>query len=129
MRKIKAKMRDVSYSSAVGSLMYNMVCTRPDLAHAMSVVSWFMENLGKAHWGAVKWMFKYLRGSLSSGLVYGGAEKEIEAKILGYFDVDYAADQDRRRSTTGYVFKIWDVTVSWKVSLQHVVALSTTEAE
>ena len=46
-------------------------------------------------------MFKYLRGSLGIGLVYGGAKKEIEAKILGYFDADYAPDQDRRRSTTG----------------------------
>lgn len=45
----KAKKRDVPYSSAVGSLMYNMVCTRPNLAHAMSVVSQFMANPGKAH--------------------------------------------------------------------------------
>ena len=95
----------------------------------MSVVSWFMANLGKAHWGAVKWMFEYLRGSLGTCLVYGGAGQEIEAKILGYSDANYAADQDRRRSTTGYVFKIWDVTVSWKVILQHVVALSTIKAE
>ena len=123
MRKIKAKLRDVSYSSAVGSLMYIMVYTWPDLAHAMNVVSGFMGNLGKAHWVVVKWMFKYLRGSLCTGLVYGGAGNEIEAKILGYSDVEYAVDQDRRRSTTGYVFKIWDATASWKASLQHVVIL------
>jgi len=88
----KAKMSNVPYSSALGSLMYNMDCTRPDLAHAMSVVSQFMANPGKAHWSAVRWMFKYLRGSLGTGLVYGGAEKGIEAKTLGYFDADFAAD-------------------------------------
>ena len=92
----KAEMRNVPYSSATGSLIYNMVCTRLDLAHVMSVVSRFMANLGKAHWGMVKWVFKYLRGSLGTGLVYGGAGKEIEAKILGYSDADYAADMDRR---------------------------------
>ena len=91
----KAEMRNVPYSSAVGSLMYSMVYARPDLAHAMSVVSRFMANPGKAHGGAIKWMFKYLRGSLGTGLVYGGAGKELEAKILGYSDANYAANQDR----------------------------------
>nr|GEX32911.1 retrovirus-related Pol polyprotein from transposon TNT 1-94 [Tanacetum cinerariifolium] len=47
-------MKTVPYSSAVGSLMYDMACTRPDLAHAVSVVSRFMANPGKAHWKAVK---------------------------------------------------------------------------
>lgn len=51
-------------------------------------------------------MFKYLRESLGASLVYDGARKEIKAKILGYSDADYTTDQDRRRSSTGYVFKI-----------------------
>ena len=88
-----------------------------------------MSNPGKAHWGVVKWMFKYLRGSLGTGLVYGGVWKELEAKILGYSDADYAANQTRRRSTTGYVFKVWDAIVSWKAILQYVVALSTIKAK
>ena len=49
-------MSRVPYSSVVGSLMYAMVCTRPDLAHAVSVVSRFMSNPGKNHWEAVKWI-------------------------------------------------------------------------
>jgi len=44
------------YSNVVGSLMYGMVCTRPNLAHAVSMVSRFMSNPGKAHWEAVKWI-------------------------------------------------------------------------
>jgi ATP-binding cassette subfamily B (MDR/TAP) protein 1 len=43
----------VPYSSAVGSLMYAMVCSRPDLSHALSVVSRYMANPGKEHWNAV----------------------------------------------------------------------------
>ena len=47
-------MKNVPYASAVGSLMYAMVCTRPDIAHRVGVVSRFLSNLGKEHWAAVK---------------------------------------------------------------------------
>ena len=56
-------MAKVPYSSVVGSLMYAMVCTRPDIAHAVGVVSRFLKNPGKEHWKAVKWILMYLRGS------------------------------------------------------------------
>ncbi|GKC60615.1 hypothetical protein Tco_1088213, partial [Tanacetum coccineum] len=65
-------MKTVPYSSAVGSLMYAMVCTRHDLAHATSVVSRFMANPGKAHWKAVKWILRYLKGASNICLVYDG---------------------------------------------------------
>ena len=52
----------VPYASVVGSLMYDMVCTRPDIAHAVGVVSRYMANPGKEHWEAVKWLLRYLRG-------------------------------------------------------------------
>ena len=55
------KMDTIPYSSAVGSLVYAMVCTRPNIAHEIGVVSRFMENPSKGHWEAVKWIFKYLR--------------------------------------------------------------------
>ena len=50
----KDEMKKVSYASAVGSLMYVMVYTRPDIAHAAGVVSRFLSNPGKEHWSAVK---------------------------------------------------------------------------
>ena len=56
-------MSKVPYSSAVGSLMYVMVCSRPDLSYAMSLVSKYMSNPGKEHWKAVQWIFRYLRGT------------------------------------------------------------------
>ncbi|CAN0860766.1 Retrovirus-related Pol polyprotein from transposon TNT 1-94, partial [Linum grandiflorum] len=46
--------------------MYAMVCTRPDIAHAVGVVSRFLSNPGKEHWAAVKWILKYLRGGAVS---------------------------------------------------------------
>jgi hypothetical protein len=121
----KAYMENVPYASAVGSLMYAMVCTRPDISQAVSVVSRFMANPGKAHWEAVKWILRYLKGTINTALCFG----EDTCQISGFVDSDYAGDLDRRRSTTGYVFKIHGAPVSWRSMLQSTVALSTTEAE
>jgi hypothetical protein len=118
-------MSRVPYSSAVGSLMYAMVCTRPDIAHAVGVVRRYMNNPGKEHWEAVKWILRYLRGTATHALCFGGSDTFLQ----GYVDSDMAGDKDSRRSTTGYVFTIGGTTVSWISKLQKVVALSTTEAE
>jgi hypothetical protein len=63
-------MSKVSYASAVGCLMYAMVCTKPNLAHAVSVVSKYMENPRRQHWDAVKWIFKYLKGTTNYGITF-----------------------------------------------------------
>lgn len=122
----KEYMSRVPYASAVGSLMYAMVCTRPDLAHAVSVVSGFMGDPGKEHWQAVKRIFRYLRGTSDVGLIYGN---DTQCLVTGYSDSDYAGDVDIRRSMTGYVFTLGGSVVSWKATLQVTITLSTTEAE
>eukprot|EP00253_Pinus_taeda_P023170 PITA_23170 len=66
-------MSKVPYASAVGSLMYAMVCTSPDIAHAVGVVSRYMKNPGKEHWMAVKWILRYLRGTTNQALCFGGS--------------------------------------------------------
>jgi hypothetical protein len=53
-------MSHVPYTNAVGSLMYTMVCTRPDISHAVSMVNRYMANPRKEHWQAVKWLLRYL---------------------------------------------------------------------
>ncbi|KAL1370701.1 hypothetical protein AAHE18_01G080100 [Arachis hypogaea] len=121
----KAYMENVPYASAVGSLMYVLVCTRPDISQAVSVVSRFMANRGKAHWEAVKWILGYLKGTIDTGLCF--SEKSYQ--ISGFVDSDYAGDLDRRRSTTGYLYKIQGALVSWRSMLQATMALSTTEVE
>ena len=72
--KEKENMASIPYSSTVRSLMYAMVCTRPDIAHAVGVVSRFMVNPGKEHWEAVKWIFRCLRGSSKSCLSFGSSK-------------------------------------------------------
>ena len=63
-------MSHVPYESAVSSLMYAMICTRPDIAHVVGVLSRFMSKPGKEHWTAVKRVFKYLRGTSDYGLCF-----------------------------------------------------------
>ena len=67
----RAYMSKIPYANLVGSLMYAMVCTKPDLAYPISMVSRFMENPGKIHWLALKWLMRYVHGSLDLGLSYG----------------------------------------------------------
>ncbi|KAG8477766.1 hypothetical protein CXB51_027752 [Gossypium anomalum] len=118
-------MSHVSYSSAVGSLMYAMVCSRPDLSYAVSVVIRYMANPGKEHWKEVQWNLKYLRGTTDVCLQFG----RTRDGVIGYVDDDFAGDIDRRRSLTSYVFTIGGCAISWKATLQTTVALSTTESE
>jgi len=122
------KMFSVPYASAVGSLMYAMVCTRPDLSYAVSVVSRFMHNPGKYHWDAVKWILRYVKGSLGKCLVFDKF-KSTSSDVVGFVDSDYGGDLDRRRSISGYIFTLCEGAISWKASLQSITALSTTEAD
>lgn len=118
-------MAKIPYASAIGSLMYAMVCTRPDIGHAVGVVSRFMSNPGKVHWEAVKWILRYLRGTTDKCLYFGKGE----LKVQGFVDADFGGEVDHRKSTTGYIFTVGNTAVSWMSQLQKIVALSTTEAE
>ena len=122
-------MSRVSYASAVGSLMYAMVCTRPDLAYAVSTVSRFMSNPEKQHWKTVKWVLRFLRGTARLGLVFQKLKMGKTRLLQGYVDAYYAGDLDQRKFTTDYVFTVAERAISWKAELQNTVALSTTEVE
>ncbi|KAH9668969.1 hypothetical protein KPL70_021600 [Citrus sinensis] len=105
-----------------------MVYTIPNLAHGVGVISRFMGNPSKDHWNAVKWVLRYLRGTVVTVIVFGNINGALP-EVAGFVDSDYAADKDRRRSITGFVFTMCGGAISWKSSLQSMVALSTTEAE
>ena len=86
------KMSKVPYASIVGSLMYAMVCTRLDIAHAMGVVSRFMSHPRIEHWHVVKWILRYLRGTSSKCLHFGDSTTDLQ----GYVDSDFIGDIDTR---------------------------------
>ena len=101
-------MSRVPYASALGSLMYAMICTRPDIARAVAVVSRFMADLGKERWNVVKRIIKYIKGTSNVALCFGGSELIFN----GYVDSYFVGDLYKRKSTTGYVFTLARVAVS-----------------
>lgn len=119
--------KEVPYANAVGSIMYAMISNRPDLAFGVGLVSRFMSNPSQELWLAVQWLLRYKVKSQDVGLVFKKGEEKF--RVEGFSDSDFGGDLDRRRSTTGFVFRVGGNTVSWKSGLQQVVALSTTEAE
>jgi hypothetical protein len=125
---IEKEMQNIPYKAAVGSLMYAMVGTRPDLAFPVSMVSRFMSSMSRAgpsHWMAVKSIMRYLKGNLDLKLCLGGKD----VSLRGYCDADWGGDANERRSTTRYVFFVGVGAVSWNCKKQPTIALSTTEAE
>ncbi|KAH9740957.1 hypothetical protein KPL70_002426 [Citrus sinensis] len=119
------ELSQVPYASVVGSLMFAMICTRPDIAQAVGAISRYMANPGGEHWIAVKRIMRYIRRTSDVALCYGG----LKFTVRGYVDSDFAGDLDKIKSTTGYVFTLAGAAVSWVLKLQTIVALSTTEAE
>jgi hypothetical protein len=113
------------YQRAVGSLMYAMMGTRPDIAFAVSIVSRFASNPDDTHWLAVQQIFRYLRGTIDHELVYSGNL----SPLVGYTDSDWAGDTDTRRSTSGYVFNLGSGAITWSSKRQPTISLSTCEAE
>ena len=122
----RERMRKIPYASAIGSIMYAMLCTRPDISYAVSVTSRYQSNPGEGHWTAVKNILKYLRRTKDSFLVYGW---EDELSVVGYTNASFQTDKDDSRLQSGYVFRLNGGAVSWKSSKQQTVADSTTEAE
>ncbi|KAK8619618.1 hypothetical protein V6N13_135900 [Hibiscus sabdariffa] len=98
----RERMSQIPYSSAIESIMYAMICTRPDLSYALSMTSRYQGNPG---------------------------EGEEGLPIKGYTDASFQTDKDDSRSQSGFVFCLNGGAVSWKSSKQDTVVDSTTEAE
>uniref|UniRef100_A0A3Q7GJ91 Reverse transcriptase Ty1/copia-type domain-containing protein n=1 Tax=Solanum lycopersicum TaxID=4081 RepID=A0A3Q7GJ91_SOLLC len=111
----------VPYASAVGSL----ILTRPDITHAVGVVSRYMANPGKEYWKNVKCLLRYLRGISSTSLCFGKGKVTRQ----GFVDADLGGDVDSSKSTSGYIYTIGGTTVTWMSRLQKCVVLSSTEVE
>lgn len=114
-----------NYQAMVGSIMFAMIESRPDIAFATSMASRFAKNPSKAHIEAVKMIIRYLHTTKTRGIVYG----EGDSKVIGYSDSDWGGDQEGRKSTSGFVFMMNNGAVSWSSKRQTSVALSSTEAE
>ena len=88
------RMEKIPYTSAIGSIMYAMLCTRPDVSYALSSTSRFQSNPGEEHWIAVRTILKYLRRTQDMFLIYGDGE----LKVTGYSDASFQTDHDDLKS-------------------------------
>jgi hypothetical protein len=123
-------MATVPYREAVGSLMHVMVCSRPDIACAVGVLSRFLHNPGRAHWTAVLRLLKYLKRTRLYGLRYRKLSPSLlPGDLHGYCDSDWAADRDNYLSTSGWVFLMNGAAISWQSKKGRSPAQSSCEAE
>ena len=106
----REKMKVIPYASAIGSIMYAMLCTRPDVNLPVSLVGRYQCNPGKEHWTAVKNILKYLKRTKDMFLFYGG-DKELV--VNGYIDASFDTDPDDSKSQFRYVFLLNGGAVSW----------------
>ncbi|CAI7873959.1 unnamed protein product [Closterium sp. NIES-53] len=116
------------YPELVGSLMYAMVSTRPDLAYPISVLARFV-GTGKhteEHWHAAKRVLQYLRGTKDYVLTLGGPSPPL---LSGYSDSSWADSRPDRRSSQGYGFSLGSGLISWRSTRSSAIALSSCEAE
>lgn len=126
IKEDRSKQVDASlYRSLVGSLLY-LTATRPDIMFATSLLSRFMHNPSQTHFGAAKRVLRYIQGTLDYGISY---EKNVDAKLIGFCDSDWAGSVDDMKSTSGYTFSLGSGVFSWASKKQQTVAQSSAEAE
>ncbi|XP_057502673.1 secreted RxLR effector protein 161-like [Actinidia eriantha] len=118
-------MRLVPYASVVGSLMYAMLCTRPNIYYVVSMVSKYQSNPESKPWIAVKHILKYLKRTRDYVLIYGSED----LTPIGYTDFNFQSDIDSRKSTSSYVFTLDDRAISWRSVKQSCIADSTIVVE
>ena len=127
--KLKKNTGDVvsqlQYSQVIGSLMYLMNATRPDIAYSVSRLSRYTSNPGKDHWEALVRVLRYLKYTITYGLHYTKYPPVLE----GYSDANWISDNTETKSTSGYVFTLGGAAISWKSSKQTCIARSTMESE
>ena len=95
-------MSKIPYASAIGSIMYAMLCTRPDVSYALSMTRRYQLDPGESHWTVVKNILKYFRRSKDTFLIYGGQEDELV--VNGYTEASFQSDKDDFRLQSGFLF-------------------------
>eukprot|EP00833_Pecoramyces_ruminatium_P002962 jgi/Orpsp1_1/1176994/evm.model.c7180000059751.1 len=118
------KFDETKYRSAIGSLLYLGICTRPDILFAVSRAARKSINPTLEDWNNVIKIFRYIKYTKRYGIKI---EKGRNLKI--YVDADYAGDPDTRKSTSGFLIMMGSTPTSWYSKLQHCVSTSTAEAE
>ncbi|XP_050238426.1 secreted RxLR effector protein 161-like [Mercurialis annua] len=113
------------YRDMIGSLLY-LTASRPDIMFSVCLCARFQACPKESHLHAVKRILKYLHGTLHLGNYY---PRNVDPRLLGYSDADYAGCHIDRKSTSGTCQFLGQSLISWSSKKQVSVALSTAEAE
>ena len=76
----RTRMSMIPYASVIGSIMYSMICTRPDVSYALSITSRYQSDLGQGHWVAIKNILRHLRKTKNVFLIYGDGDSDLYVK-------------------------------------------------
>lgn len=114
------------YRELLGSLMYLMLGTRPDIAYALNKMSRYQDKATDTHWSYLKSILRYVNGTSDYKLIY---RDDNDVPLSGFADSDWANDKGDRKSTTGFLIQVYGNLVVWCSKKQQLVTLSTTEAE
>jgi hypothetical protein len=115
------------YRALVGKCMYLSTCTRPDISYAVRELARFMSNYGRRHYDAAKHLLRYLKGTISRGIIYGDSI-DLNPSFRSFCDSDWAMSE-WRKSVSGYIILCGGGPIAWSSKQQGIVALSTCEAE
>lgn len=118
---------ELPFRELIGSLMYIMLGSRPDLCYNINYFSQFQNCYNETHWKQLKNVLKYVKKTKDYGLEFVKSNKKI--KVKAYVDADFANDTNDRKSITGFLIKLNSNTVFWKSKKQSIVTLSSCEAE
>lgn len=116
------------YRELLGSLMYLMLGSRPDLCYCIHFFSRYQNCYTVELWMYLKNVLKYVKGTLNLGLLYRRSDN-CDSKLKCFVDSDWASDKSDRKSVSGYLFKLNENLLMWSTKKQMCVALSTTESE
>ncbi len=117
------------YQSLVGTLLWLAYMTRSDISFAVGKCSRYASNPISSHDVALKRIVRYLKESKELGLRYGPHLESKDGKLLGYTDASYGDCLDTHRSTSAYIYLLWNGPISWSSKPQTTVATLTAEAE
>ena len=118
-------MWDILYAQAIGSVLWPVVISHPDVAFTVGILSQFIQNPGQVHWEGVKRVITYLGNTKDLWLTFGRCRNTI---LGGFCDADWAG-QPHRHSILGYSFHMGMGAITWSLKKQYIIALSSTEAE
>ncbi|KAL7605170.1 hypothetical protein Lser_V15G18000 [Lactuca serriola] len=115
----------LEYTKAIGSLMYAMTSTRPDIAFTVGKLSRYTSNPSAQHWQEVNRVFKYLKGTMDYGLSYLGSPSVLE----GHSDLSWITNMEDHSSTSGWVFLLRGGANSWASKKQSCITNLTMESK